>query len=118
MLPELGLGAGVWGGGTLPVGQKGGCCVVRCHFPGRSVSSLNSAPAGLGEATFLPFPSFGALICEKGLPHVAVGRALGKLSLASPKDLSTSSIMAASSSLSGNPKSHVEIPLSHENGVI
>lgn len=49
---------------------------------------------------------------------MAVGRALGKLSLASPKDLSTSSITAASSSLSGNPMSHVEIPLSHENGMI
>lgn len=50
-------------GGTPPVGRQDGRSVVRHHFPGRSGSSLNSAPAGLGGATLFPFLSFGALIC-------------------------------------------------------
>ena len=50
-------------GGTPPVDQQDGYSVMRRHFPGRSGSNLNSAPAGLGGAALFPFLSFGDLIC-------------------------------------------------------
>lgn len=96
MLSELGL----WRKeGPPPVGQQGGCSVVRTSLSWKVWFKFQLCSCQLGLGNHFPFPSFGALIFWKCLPYVIVERALGKLSVASPKDLSSYFITVVLSSM-------------------